>query len=68
MNTNSEHASARWIKSSYSAPGAQCVEAAFTTDRRLVRDSKLGTESPVLAFDRRQWQALTTRIRSGDLG
>jgi hypothetical protein len=58
----------QWFKSTRSHPGANCVEAAFTTDRRLVRDSKLGGSSPVLAFDRHQWRAFTARIRSGDLG
>ncbi|MFC7342876.1 DUF397 domain-containing protein [Saccharopolyspora griseoalba] len=68
MSTNPEHTNAQWFKSSYSAANTQCVEAAFAADRRLVRDSKLGDESPVLAFDPSQWRAFTARLRSGDLG
>ncbi|MEU0024597.1 DUF397 domain-containing protein [Streptomyces sp. NPDC006335] len=48
---------ARWYKSSYSnGEGGDCVEvAADTHDLVPIRDSKLGTDSPVLAFPSHTW-------------
>ncbi|MCI2420100.1 DUF397 domain-containing protein [Saccharopolyspora sp. K220] len=62
-----DHSGAQWFKSSYSAGNAQCVEAAFLPGHRLVRDSKLGESSPVLAFNIHDWQAFTLTIKSGKL-
>ncbi|MEU0946387.1 DUF397 domain-containing protein [Streptomyces canus] len=47
---------ARWYKSSYSnGEGGDCVEVADTPDLVPVRDSKLGQDSPVLAFPADTW-------------
>jgi hypothetical protein len=48
---------ALWRKSSYSnGEGGNCVEvAARVPDLVPVRDSKLGTDSPVLAFPSHTW-------------
>ncbi|MFF1722251.1 DUF397 domain-containing protein [Streptomyces sviceus] len=47
---------AHWRKSSYSnGDGGNCVEVADTLDLVPVRDSKLGTDSPVLAFPTDTW-------------
>jgi hypothetical protein len=46
-----ELSAATWRKSSHSGGnGGNCVEMAFTEGATAVRDSKLGSESPVLAF------------------
>ena len=68
---------ALWRKSSYSVHG-DCLEAAFRKSSRcnggtcaeaalrsgtvLVRDSKLGKESPVLEFTPAAWQAFLARV------
>ena len=59
-----DHAGARWFTSSYSAAQAQCVEVAFLPDRRLLRDSKLGAASPVLAVSPAGWSAFTTVVKA----
>jgi hypothetical protein len=47
---------AHWRKSSYSnGDGGNCVEVADTLGFVPVRDSKLGTDSPVLAFPTDTW-------------
>ena len=48
---------ARWYKSSHSnGEGGDCVEVAAGTPGLVpVRDSKLGTASPVLAFPTDTW-------------
>ncbi|MET7688615.1 DUF397 domain-containing protein [Streptomyces sp. NPDC005483] len=48
---------AHWRKSSYSnGDGGNCVEVApGVSDLVPVRDSKLGTDSPVLAFPTDTW-------------
>lgn len=49
-----------WRKSSYSFPdGQECVEIATDLTGWVgIRDSKLGSGSPVLAVTTQQWQAL----------
>ncbi|MFC4332432.1 DUF397 domain-containing protein [Streptomyces andamanensis] len=47
-----------WVRSSYSASGGECVEAAWEQGRVLVGDSKRpvdGASGPVLAFRRTAW-------------
>lgn len=45
-----------WRKTSYSSESFNCVEARRPEDNLvLVRDSKLGDDSPVLSFDARSW-------------
>ena len=56
-----------WITSSYSAAQAQCVEVANLAGHRLVRDSKLGDASPVLAVSPDEWSAFTAVVKSGRL-
>lgn len=60
--TNCVEASATWRKSSHSSLSGHCVEVA-TPGRVLVRDSKLGDFSPVLAFTRAEWAAFTAAVR-----
>jgi hypothetical protein len=49
-----------WFKSSYSGAGnTECVEAAFTANCIVVRDSK-ATKSPVLCFSKRTWTDFVT--------
>ena len=62
-----EYADARWFTSSYSAAQAQCVEVAFLSGHRLVRDSKLGDASPVLAVSPDEWSAFTAVVKAGRL-
>ena len=57
----------RWVKSSYSSGHAQCVETAVIAGGRLVRDSKLGEESPILGVSGELWAAFTRKIKSGEL-
>ena len=62
-----EYAGAHWFTSSYSAAQAQCVEVAFLPGYRLVRDSKLGDASPVLAVSPAEWNAFTAVVKAGRL-
>ncbi|MCW7984063.1 hypothetical protein XF35_01620 [Streptomyces platensis subsp. clarensis] len=48
----------RWFKSSYSNNGGACIEVADNQPNILVRDSKLGNESPVMALPRSAWSGL----------
>lgn len=59
-----EYAGARWFTSSYSAGDAQCVEVAFLPGHRLVRDSKLGDASPVLAVSPAEWSVFTAVVKA----
>ncbi|SUA80624.1 Domain of uncharacterised function (DUF397) [Nocardia otitidiscaviarum] len=59
-------AQAKWFKSSHSTSGGECVEAAHLHGGMVgVRDSTLGTESPVLLFDGPAWDAFTDSVRAG---
>lgn len=58
---------ARWFTSSYSSGSAQCVEVAFLPGHRLVRDSKLGDASPVLAVSPTEWSAFIVVVKAGCL-
>ncbi|HEV7829697.1 MAG TPA: DUF397 domain-containing protein [Pseudonocardiaceae bacterium] len=61
--------STQWRKSSYSFPdGQECVEITTElTEWVGVRDSKLGVNSPVLAFTTAQWRAMISEARAGQL-
>lgn len=59
---------ARWFTSSYSSGDAECVEVAFLPGHRLVRDSKLGDASPLLAVSPTGWNAFTAVVKAGRLG
>ena len=56
-------AATTWRKSTYSFPdGQECVEIATDPSGWVgVRDSKLGSSSPVLAVTAQQWQAVVGR-------
>ncbi|MGH3809140.1 MAG: DUF397 domain-containing protein [Pseudonocardiaceae bacterium] len=58
---------ARWFTSSYSSGSAQCVEVAVLPGHWLVRDSKLGDASPVLAVSPTDWSAFTAGVQAGHL-
>jgi len=57
-----------WRKSSHSLNDVSCVEVADEPGSVLVRDSKLGDESPVLAFDREAWAAFIADVKASELG
>ena len=66
-NQQLDWTNARWFKSGHSGDGG-CVEVAFLGDAIGVRDSKLKDGSPVLAFDRREWDAFLAGVRDGQFG
>ncbi|SDK55811.1 protein of unknown function [Actinopolyspora mzabensis] len=59
---------ATWRKSSRSNSGGNCVEVAQNLPgTALLRDSKLGTDSPVLAVSPHRFTAFVDAIKSGRL-
>lgn len=42
-----------------------CVEVAMNGPLIAVRDSKLGSDSPILTFDRAEWGAFIQAAKSG---
>ncbi|MGH3696185.1 MAG: DUF397 domain-containing protein [Pseudonocardiaceae bacterium] len=58
-----------WYKSSYSNGGQNdCVEVNCSQTGHVgVRDSKLGTASPVLAVPAAQWSCIVTAAQDGIL-
>jgi hypothetical protein len=57
---------ARWIKSSYSGQNGNCVELAAAGPVIGVRDSKLGSRSPILRFTRAELQAFLDGVRNDE--
>jgi hypothetical protein len=55
-----------WFKSSLSSGGDNCVEVRFTDTGVDVRDSKLGDASPVLSFNKAEWQAFDGGVRKDE--
>ncbi|NNH70413.1 DUF397 domain-containing protein [Nocardia uniformis] len=56
----------RWFKSTASQGGEACVEAAHLVGGKVgVRDSKLGSASPVLVFDAATWDGFVSALGSG---
>ncbi|GAB4587635.1 DUF397 domain-containing protein [Nocardia sp. IFM 10818] len=63
---NIELSGAIWFKSSRSSSGGECVEAAHLIGGKVgVRDSKLGTASPVLVFDGPAWDRFNQAVQAG---
>lgn len=57
-----------WRKSSYSQGDSACVEITDSVPGWIgVRDSKLGADSPILAFRTAEWRALVAAIRAGEI-
>ena len=58
-----------WRKSSFSDGGGEgsCVEVAGTDSAVLVRDTKLGDDSPILAVGYSAWTDFITTIRTGEM-
>ena len=54
-----------WQKSSYCGYNGDCVEVADMGRQIGVRDSKAGSASPVLRFDRAAWAAFVTGLKGG---
>jgi Domain of unknown function (DUF397) len=54
-----------WQKSSYCGYNGDCVEVADMGHQIGVRDSKAGSASPVLRFDRGAWAAFVADIKGG---
>lgn len=60
---------AGWRKSSYSQGANGCVEVTTELPGWVgVRDSKLGTDSPVLAFTQSEWHTTLAAAQAGELG
>jgi len=60
---------ARWRKSSYSQGANGCVEVTTELPGWVgVRDSKLGTTSPVLACTHSEWRTMLAAAQAGELG
>ncbi|MFJ1752793.1 DUF397 domain-containing protein [Kitasatospora sp. NPDC088134] len=59
----------RWVKSSYSNNGGNCVEVAPTASvsHLPVRDSK-DPQGPVLVFTRREYAAFLDAVVAGEFG
>jgi hypothetical protein len=56
----------RWRTSSYSND-VSCVEVADLPDGgRLVRDTKLGEDSPVLRYTAVEWAAFVAGVKAGE--
>lgn len=55
-----------WRTSTYSGANTGCVEVADTGDVIGIRDSKLGDDSPVLAFNRKEMRAFIDGVRAGE--
>ncbi|NUP46333.1 MAG: DUF397 domain-containing protein [Catenulispora sp.] len=56
-----------WFKASASnGNNGGCVEVKVTDDAVLVRDSKLGDDSPVLNFTHFEWECLQAGMSNGE--
>lgn len=56
-----------WIHSSYSSAQGNCVEVSMPADMVLVRDSKLGDDSPIVEFGLDRWQELFDAAAADEL-
>lgn len=57
---------ARWQKASYSEPQQGCVEFTKIGNIIAVRDSVLGTDSPILQFDSVEIAAMLAGAKEGE--
>lgn len=57
--------SAMWRKSSRSNSGGQCVEVATNLETPLIRDSKLGDDSPILSVQSSAYAAFLRAVSTG---
>lgn len=56
-------------KSSFSGAGGSCVEVADLEDGGVaIKDSKLGDDSPVLKFTKKEWEAFGQGFMAGEFG
>jgi hypothetical protein len=59
----------QWRKTSRSGGAQQCVEVALNLeDQALIRDSKLGDESPILSAKPEVFAGFIQAIKDGKLG
>ncbi|MFE2412609.1 DUF397 domain-containing protein [Kitasatospora sp. NPDC059408] len=66
MSSRLDLSSARWVKSSRSTDGGQCIEVApGFTGVMPVRDSK-DPNGPALVFTADAWQSFVTAIRADE--
>jgi uncharacterized protein DUF397 len=62
-------AATNWHKASYSGgENGGCVEVGAIPGFVGVRDTKLGTRSPILAFIESEWRAFLAGVRDGEFG
>jgi predicted secreted Zn-dependent protease len=57
-----------WHKASYSKENGGCVEIGSVLGVIGVRDTTLGTASPILAFTFAEWEAFTRGVKDGEFG
>jgi hypothetical protein len=68
MSSSLDLSSARWVKSSHSTDGGQCIEVAPGFPNVMpVRDSK-DPGGPALVFSSAAWQSFVTAVRTGEFG
>ncbi|MGH3569400.1 MAG: DUF397 domain-containing protein [Pseudonocardia sp.] len=57
---------AHWRKSSHSRLANNCVEVAAASGWVGIRDSKLGTDSPILTITTAEWAAFTAGVKDNE--
>ncbi len=60
-------ANLNWRKSTRSGQQQSCVEVADSSGETLVRDTKLGSASPILVFPPVRWQAFLITLRNSSI-
>ena len=58
-------AAVNWRKASYSQGANECVEVASVPRAFGVRDTKLGPNSPILAFNQENWLTFIAQTKNG---
>jgi hypothetical protein len=68
ITSTADSVSDGWFKSSRSNAGGSCVEARFTPDTTLVRDSKdRRSDSPFIEFQPTAWSAFLHVVKPEDV-